>query len=184
MTNVAEPIKKKRVSWTERVALIEKQFPDSIRLDWHEAFKDIELFGRIWRDIAKVDPDAPGRSGPRPALDKRQAMERYRQLSGADFTEYPFHEAFQILRREKSVRVLSEMTTIDRNMIGKLLSGTRHPEIWMIEQVAKAFKKKPSYFLEYRVAYILGAMGERITSNPEMSVDLYRKIIRGTHGGN
>lgn len=167
-----------KVPWAKRLELIQEQFPTSLRLDWHQAFEDVDLFGRILRDILKVDQSEPGRSGPRPVLDRKKAQQRLRQFMGRDFSEFPFQEAFRTLAAGRSVRQLATKTGIDRNMIQKLLTGQKDPDLYFLEEIAKAFDKHPSYFLEYRMAFVIGALSEKMAASPEITVDLYKRLRR------
>lgn len=167
-----------KVPWEDRLALIHEEFPSTVRLEWEQAFQDIELFGRIIRDLLKTDLSEPGRSGPRPSLDRKAAEVRLRQMRGQDFTELPFPQALRVLANGRSHRHLASKVGLDRNMVQKLLAGKREPDIPIMEQVAKSFGKDPSYFLEYRVAYVLGALGAQMAKAPEMTVDLFYRLSR------
>lgn len=172
-----------KVSWEERSNLIQEEFPSTVHLDWAKAFEDIDLLGRILRDILKIDQSKPGRSGPRPALDRRMAENRLRQFLGADHTYLDFKDAFRVLADGKSHRHLAAKIGLDRNLIQKLMAGTKYPDVRTMEIVADAFDKDPSYFLEYRVAYVLGALAKQMQKAPEITVDLYKRIAKATNGG-
>lgn len=172
-----QDLKGKKIPWAKRLELIHQEFPSTVKMDWSRAFSaDIELYGRVLRDILKVDQTQPGRSGPRPVLDKGIAMERLRQLRREDYSQLEFREAFMVLKGDLSHRGLEARTGLNRNMVQKLLSGQREPDMFVMEQIATAFKKSPAYFLEYRTAYVLGALAERLASSPELSVDLFHRI--------
>jgi transcriptional regulator with XRE-family HTH domain len=162
--------------WDERIQIINEQFPSTVHLDWCRAFEDVELFGRILRDILKVDQTPPGRSGPRPVLDRDAATRRLRQFMRSDYSSLSFQETFQLLAGDRSHRALAAKIGIDRNMVQKLLAGSREPDIPLMEMIARAFKKDPSYFVEYRTAYVLGALGDKMQSAPETTIDLYKKL--------
>lgn len=165
-----------KVPWQERVKLINEVFPTTVKMDWMKAFNDIDLFGRILRDILKVDQTSPGRSGPRPVLDRKKATERLRQFMGADYSDAIFPQAFRELAAGKSVRGISAKTGVEKTMVQNLLTGKRQPDVALMEQIARAFKKEPAYFYEYRIAYVLAALGDRMSGSPEMTVDLYKKL--------
>jgi len=166
----------RKVPWQERVKLIHDVFPSTTQMDWRKAFNDIDLFGRILRDILKVDQTSPGRSGPRPVLDRKKATERLRQFMGADFSDAIFAQAFRELCGDKSVRGVAAKTGLEKTMVQNLLTGKRQPDVQIMEQVAESFKKDPSYFFEYRVAYVLAALGDKMAGAPEMTVDLYKRL--------
>lgn len=165
-----------KMPWPERMALINEEFPSTVKVEWSRAFNDIELFGRVLRDILKVDQTVPGRSGPRPVLNQAEALARLRQFMRVDYSELAFSESFRILTAGKSIRGIAAMTGLDRNMVHKLLTGSRQPDLYTIEAVAKAFKKDASYFTEYRMAYVLGALREKMEHSPEITIDLYKRL--------
>lgn len=169
----------KRVPMSIRIERTKEVFPTVVTLEWYQAFsEDIELFGRIIRDIIKAEQTQKGRSGPRPPIDRVEGMKRLRQYMGVDYSELPFIEAFRILTRGKSGRLVATEVGLDRNMVRRLMAGERQPDMWTLEQIAKTYGKKPSYFMEYRLAYIFGALETRMS--PELTVDLYRKL--SSHG--
>jgi hypothetical protein len=160
-----------KVPWKERYVLIQEIFPSSIRMDWHAAFKDIELWGRLLEDIFERDQRENGTN-----LGPIESRERLRQLAGDDFTYVPFTEAFNILAGNRSLSHLASKLGLGRNIVYRLKSGDRELDIETIAIVARAFGKEPSYFVEYRIAYILGAIGDQMAAAPEMSIDMFRKI--------
>lgn len=179
--NAKEKAEGKKTPWKERYDLIVQHFPSVVNIQWAKAFAaDIELFGRIHKDILRVDQSADTRSGPgpRPVLDEENSRDRLRQLLGQDYSYVPFREAFAALAGPRSLRHLASKTGISYVMIHRLLNGERDPDLWMLEQIAEAFNKHPSYFIEYRNAYILGALGDQLDKSPETSVDLYKKMTR------
>jgi len=165
-----------KMPWSKRMEMINEHFPSTVHLEWTRAFNDVELFGRILRDILKVDQTPAGRSGPRPVLDRKTATERFRQFQRTDFSMMPFQETFEMLAGDRSIRALAVKIGIDRNMVQKLLAGTRDPDIDLIKLIAKSFKKDPSFFAEYRAAYVLGALEMRMMNSPETTIDLYKKF--------
>jgi transcriptional regulator with XRE-family HTH domain len=166
----------KKVPWQRRVKLVEEIFPSTTKLDWNRAFSDIDLLGRVLRDILKVDQTEPGRSGPRPVLDRARATARLRQFMGKDYTELSFPDALRVLANGRSVRGIAAKTGLDVTMVQRLLTGGRFVDVPIMEQVALAYKKDPSYFMEFRVMYILAALADRMDMMPEMTVDLYKRI--------
>lgn len=166
----------KKHPWEQRVALIREQFPSIDRLDWYRAFReDPELHGRIIADILKTEAAKAGKPGKRPALDPKEAAERYRQLFGEDFTVAPFTEAFLALVGDRSIRAIAHKTGLDRNYVHKLMKGA-DPTVEAMEKIAVAFKKDPGYFAEYRTLYITGVIARRLEEVPEASVSIYRKV--------
>lgn len=175
------------MAWDERHELIKKTFPSVVALDWNKVFlQDPGLLGRILNDILKADQAVPGRPGKRPALDRDEARKRWREIIGddsVDFTMLPFHKAFQNLAGDKySIRHLANKCKLDKSMIHNLLRGEKAPTPEIMEKVAWGFKLSPSYFLEYRVAYVLGVLFYKLTSQPESTVVFYNKVKEGNNG--
>lgn len=175
-----EPFKEvneKKVPWDERFGLIKKQFPSVAALDWYKVFgEDSALMGRIINDIIKVDAAQPGKPGKRPAVDPETAQQRLRQMVGDDYTALPFQDAFKALSHDRSIRGIANKTKLDRNYVHRLLNGTATPSAEVMEQVAYAFGKDPSYFAEYRVAYLFAVLFYKLEQTPEASVAFYRKV--------
>lgn len=132
--------------------------------------------GKLVNDILKADPADANRPGKRPSLDTKEASERFRKVFGGDFTMEPFDEAFRVLTQGKSIRHIARNVNLDKSMVHSLLRGDIEPRMDIIETIAAGLRKHPSYFVEYRVGYILGIMQEKFYSNPETSVVFYKKL--------
>ena len=171
-------VKGKRMSWDDRRKLIKVHFPAVDVLDWKRAFdNDIDMFAWVIRDILKADNAEPSRSGPKPAVDLKTGAARLRQLMGEDYSDLPFGDAFRILAGPRSLSALAAKTGISRSQVRRLLTRECRPTPWEMGQVAKAFKKEPGYFLEYRNEVILTALAEKLFGNSEVSVKFYRQLM-------
>ena len=171
--NEQEKVQGKKTPWKERYALIQEHFPRAVRYDWRTSLRDTDLWARIWRDIYEADLRA-GDGGL--VEDNKKSRERLRQLMGADFSLEPFNVAFKALIGSRSVRHVATKCGLTPNMVFRLQQGERKVDLDIIEKVAKGFGKDPSYFMEYRIAYVMGALGDQLEMLPEASVDLYRKL--------
>lgn len=169
--------KKKKAPWQERVKVVDEVFPSYARLDWIKAFNgDIELFARVLRDILKTDQTQPGRSGPRPNLDRDPALAKLREYMGDDYSDSHFGLALKALAKGQSLRGISRKTGIAFTTLQRHVTGERAIDMVTLERIARVYKKDPGYFLEYRVAYVLAALGDRMVISPETTVGLYRRI--------
>lgn len=170
-------VNKEKITWGQRIGLIQKQFPSVVKTDWYKIFdSDPVILGRLINDILKVDQAVPGRPGKRPAIEAEAAETRLRQLVGDDYSILPFAEAFRALAANRSIRALAFKTGIDRNLVHRLLQGEATPTTEIMQIVAKAFNKEPGYFYEYRIAYIFGVMFYKLESIPESTVPFYRRL--------
>lgn len=169
---------KKRVPWDERLKLIESEFPGALQADFNIVLRDNDVFARVLKDILKVDQIEPGRAGPRPNLDFDRGMQTWKEMTGQDFSEQPFHLAFQTLTRGESFTVIARKTVISRSRVYKLWQGEIGPTVEDLRSIAKAYGKKPAFFAEYRAEYILAAIAARLTRETEMTIALYLKLVR------
>ena len=168
----------KRVSWHERVRLIEQQFPSARNADWNVILRDNDIFGRIIKDILKVDQLEPGRAGPRPNLDYDRGMQSWRELTGQDYCEHPFPEAFRWLTRRDSYTQIARKTSISKTRLFKLAHGHVEPTVEDLRDIATAYGKKAPFFAEYRAEYIMALIAARLLSEAEMTIALYTKLVR------
>jgi len=178
-TFTAANTKNKKRAWAARRPTIAERFPSIDTLDWKNAFdRDMDLFADILRDILKVDAAAPGRSGPKPGVDYREGVMRFRQLMDEDYSLLPFAEALASLQGSLSVSGLAHKVGLERSGVYRLLGGKKKPTIEEMEIIARAFKKAPSYFHDYRVAALAAALTKRLDDIPEASMNWYAKINR------
>jgi uncharacterized protein YidB (DUF937 family) len=161
-----------KMTWDERYALIQRRFPSSASLrgkdpgrandansEWKRAFdNDVDLAGRILKEVLRAEQATPGRLGPRLALDAAQARPQVDEWLGNDprrpYTTLPFKEALANLAGKRSINSLAIKVGMNRAQVQRLMKGEITPSGEMMEAVAKAFEKRPSYFLEYRVGAI------------------------------
>jgi transcriptional regulator with XRE-family HTH domain len=170
--------KGRRLSWDERVALIYDHFPGCKNPNWNVILDDLDTLGEVVRDILRIEQAVPGKSGPRPSPDVKEGMKSFRKLNGDDHTILPFSEAFKVLAGQQSRTQLARKTGIARTQVHRLLHGDCDPSPQEINQIARAFGKEPSYFLEFRTAFIMAALGARLEMVPEATIGLYRKVVK------
>lgn len=180
----------KRVNWKRRSKLIREVFPSVDNLDWDDALlQDFEVFGRVIRDIAKLDQAEPGRSGPRPGVDRDATLQMFRQMNRDDYTMLPFAQAFRLLATHRhngepwSYRQIAKKTHLSVTKVHKMLNGQQEPTVEEVITVAEAFGKNPSFFVEYRVEFVLAALQAKLASAPEASVTMYRNMVEGDRMG-
>lgn len=170
--------KRRRVPWQHRVEQIEEQFP-SVKSDWNVILRDDDVFGRLLRDILKIDQIDPGRAGPRPNLDYDRGMQSWRELTGEDFCQLPFPRAFKAITYKQSLTQVARKTGISRSRVDRLLKEQDRPTVDDMRQIAKAYGKKPAFFAEYRTEYIIASMVARLEYEYELTVTIYKKLLQG-----
>ena len=182
MSDVDISMFKKKMPWSERVELIYEIFPSTAYLDWKKVFSDDpSVMGRIVNDILKAEL-SPGKPGKRPSLNNKAGRDQFKKIQDEDYSELPFNEALQVLKDSYnlSIRSLATKTGLHRSHLYTLLKGKSTPNIEVLEKVASSFNKHPSYFVEYRIGYILSMLAHRMMEVPESSIVQYNKI-KGHH---
>jgi len=163
--------------WEAKVETIAKLYPKSVALDWSEVFgQDPAILGRVINDVIKLDQRRVGRPGKRPSLAPNLTAQKLKELQGEDHTNLPFPEALKILTMGTPIKDVLGRLHVSRSHLYNVFERKSLPSLDIIEQAAIAFGKHPSYFLEYRVAYIVGILQSKLTSVPESSIVFYRKL--------
>lgn len=166
-----------KMPWDERARRIRQMYPSTARLDWEAAFRvDPLVMSRIIQDMYKHEAEPTGRPGKRPAASPEDAAQYLKRYQNEDYTILNFKEAFKVLKGDRSFRAMGHKCGLAHAMVQRLLDGRTQPTAEIMEQVAKAFKKHPSYFLEYRIAYIVAVLSYRMEAIPESSIVPYMKL--------
>lgn len=176
--SIFDIVNKQKPSWEQRYALIQELFPNINKLNWSKIFRDDpDLMGDIINEIAKASDASPGKPGKRPPVSRQTARDTYLTLSGQDYAIEPFVITFKMLTSGNSIREVAEKTQLDRNHIYRLMNG-KNPDIYSLECIAKAYGKRPEYFLEYRNFFIVTFLLNRLEKIPESSIHFFRKLAR------
>lgn len=166
-----------KMPWDERARRISKTFPSTVNLDYDKVFRiDPAVMGRVIADMQKMEAQSTGRPGKRPAVSKEDAALYLTQYENNDYTIHKFSEAFKFLKGTKSIRGMAAKCGLTATMVQRLLDGKADPTAEVMEQIARAFKKHPSFFVEYRVQYVVGMMAMRMEAIPESSIVPYLKL--------
>jgi hypothetical protein len=172
--------------WEHRLKVIHRVFPSVVDLDWERVFdEEPEVLGRIVQDIIRSIQATPGKSGPRPVLDPRRAQPVMDRWLGLDPTErpyavLPFAESFRLLVGERSVRHVAARLGWVRDRVWRLLNGRQEPSPADMEHIAEAFGKRPSYFVEYRIAWAVHVFMSSLEVSPEETIRVYESLQQAT----
>ena len=152
---------------------------DSIKdLNWGNAISsDEEVFVRLLGDVIKSGGRG-SKPGKRPTLDRKAAQEQFAQLAAEDFSELTFTDAFRVLCGKRSVRHVASLTDLSKTGVQDLMTGKTQPSFETMEKVAKGFKKHPSYFLEYRIGYVVAVLAQFLEDEPETATTWFLKVGR------
>lgn len=162
-------------SWVEKGKIINEAYPDINTLDWRAALSsDRDLFANIVREVIRK---SDGRNKP-PPLGRRNNGSKFAQIAGEDYTLLPFSKAFGVIANGVEKSDICDRTGIKPSRVYGLLSGGV-PTVSEIKSVAAAFGRSPSYFVEYRVMCIAGAVAEYLESDVDSTVVLFEKLVYG-----
>ena len=168
----------KRIPWNERAAVIKKEYPMSASLDWNAVFTDDPaILGLLINDILKLDQSRIGKPGKRPSLTESSTADKLRKIQDVDYTDKPFVESFKALCGDRSIRAVASKTNLDKSYVHRLSTGSAVPNLETLKAIAESFGKHPSYFLEYRITYVLDDLKGRLEKAPESSIVFYKKIL-------
>jgi transcriptional regulator with XRE-family HTH domain len=168
----------KKTSWDKRYEKIKSMYPSIDGVDWSNAIEHDEVFIKMLGDVLKSERKV-STPGKRPSLTKTDGLERLNKILDRDYSSAEFDKAFKILASGRSVRSLNAKTGLSKSHIQRLLTGQDSPSIEVIEKIATAFNKHPSYFLEYRIYIVLDGFNSLMIKNPETATSWYKKIIGG-----
>jgi transcriptional regulator with XRE-family HTH domain len=166
----------KKIPWEVKYKRIIKQYPEVSDLNWSRVMREeSDIFARLLGDVLKSEGRG-SKPGKRPQLDRSEALNRLAKLSGEDFSEYDFATTFRNLTAGRSIRNIAHKTGLGTSYVHRLLSGNADPSFETMEKIAEAFRKNPSYFLEYRIAIILVVLDGMFTDSPETATAWYLKL--------
>jgi len=164
----------RKQAWESNYSKIKQAFP-STGEGWDSSVNlDLDAFASVLGDVIKAEGKR-SRPGKRPSLSRAAAEDEYIKISGGSYSEVEFTRAFRALTHGRSVRGIANKVDIGQTVIHRLLHGGQ-PTFEHMEKIAKAYKKDPSYFLEYRIAYSLMAIEKFLMDSPETATVWYLKM--------
>lgn len=167
-----------KLDWEETVSRLYTEIPEAEDVDWEALFRsDPKILGNLVNDIIKVSVSKKGRPGKRSANSEEDVAADLRKLTGSDYAEVPFVDALRFAMKDKSLRQVATLSGVDKMRLHRLLKGAGVPVTASeMEKLAQALKKDPSYFLEYRAAYVCHVIYRMLCDNSESAVVFYKKM--------
>jgi len=166
------------LTWEEKRKRIEEEHPEALEATWsHVLRNEPDMFARIIGDIIRSSGGS-SRPGKRPTLDRGDASAVLKKLMGEDYSEYDFIDTFKILVDDESLRQTAQRTGLALSFVHKLLNGAAQPSYETIEKIATAYDKEPSFFLEYRIGFVIASIDSFLHHSPETATAWYQKMRR------
>lgn len=152
----------------------------SSQRSWVAAFTHRpEALEGMLSDLIKQAYAKPGRIGQRP-MPKEEEVNLEALLQG-EYSDEPLHIALPKLVKISQVEFCKKLH-ISRRMYQRMLlpendSSKYHPDMQLIQRLAAAVNKPPSYFLEYRLIAAQAAFLRLIQDRPVIATRLYREYL-------
>lgn len=175
-----------KLDWDKTLERIYEEVPEADKVDFEGLFRDDpKILGNLINDMIKVSVSQKGRPGKRSASSEEDVAGDLRKLMNVDHSTEVFPTALRHAMGTKSLRQTASLSGLDKMTLHRLLQGRGQPATpEQMEALAVALKKDPSYFVEYRAAYICNALYRMLIESPESAVVFYTKLKnRGRRGG-
>ena len=154
---------------------LKEKFPQVENIDWSEVIrKNPDVLENIVSGIVKTE-------GSRRKVDRRDANRRMDAIYDVGDSERPFKESFAILCSKESIRKTAAKIEVSPAHVYNLKEGRAEPTLEIMERIAIAYNYNPSYFLEYRIHYVLESISCFLMKNPETASTWFNKATNGIH---
>lgn len=170
-----------KLDWSETVERLYREVPEAENVNWEGLFRaDPTVLGSLVNDIIKVSVSKKGRPGKRSANSEADVAADLLKLTNSDYADLAFPQALRMAMGRRSLRQTASLAGIDKMTVHRLLNGDGAPPTpAQMESLATALKKDPSYFVEYRAAYVCNALYRMLCANSDSAVIFYKKIKSG-----
>lgn len=164
--------------WQATLERIEREVPGTKEIDWVSLFRaDPKILGDLVNDVIKINISEKGRPGKRSAQNAEDIEEDLRKLTGEDYAVRAFPEALREAMGSRSIRQVAAQAHLDKMTVHRLLNGKgAPPTAEQIEWLAKAVKKDPAYFMEYRVLYVCSVMYQMMMTSSEAATIQFSRL--------
>lgn len=125
-------------------------------------------------DLIKQVHAQPGRIGQRPM--PREEQVDFQGLVYGEENELPLVEVLPKLITQ-SERAMCAQIHMSRTQYQRMLKGEYDPDVNELRLIARAIKRPPTFFIEYRKAMAVAAFINLIDERPGIATSLYRKYL-------
>jgi len=138
-----------------------------------------EALEDLLSDLIKQAYAKPGRIGQRP-MPKEEEVNLDALLSG-EYTDEPLAVALpklvKVSQRAFCAKVYMSKRTYQRIFLPDGDPLKYYPDMQLLQRIAEAVRKPPSYFLEYRLMAAQAAFLQLIVDRPAVATRLYREYL-------
>lgn len=125
-------------------------------------------------DLIKHVHASPGRIGQR--VMPQEAEVDFEGLVYGEENDLPLVDVLPKLM-PYGVRSIAPMSGMSRTQFQRMLKGEYQPDVNELRMIAKAVRKPPTFFLEYRKIMAIAAFVNLIEERPAIATTLYRKYL-------
>jgi len=177
-----EPVRRRRGVPKEALERVYPSLPAltgpigrAVDVAWIAAFKARpDAMQDLLADLIKQVHATPGRIGQR--VMPPEAEVDFHGLVYGEVNELPIAEILPKLM-PYGVRQIVPQLSMSRTQFQRLLKGEYHPDANEIREIAKAVKKPPTFFIEYRKIMAVAAFVNLIEERPGIATTLYRQYL-------
>ena len=157
----------------KKIVSLKEDMPQLQELDWSDILrKNPDVLENIVGGVVRTE-------GQRRRIDRRDGNRRLNAIYDLDHSEKPFCESFIILSGNDSIRKIAAKIEVSPAHVYNLREGKAEPTIEVMERIAVAYHRSPSYFLEYRIHHVLVSISNYLMKNPETASAWFSKANGG-----
>lgn len=145
--------------------------------EWRDLFVEVPgALGAVLQELfSAVDADSAPRNGRSAPQRQNHTIDDVNDLLWPKFSTEPFAEAIRPLLKP-SLRAIADRAGISPGALSEMISGQRGLDAYRLEQVAKAARVSPAYFLEYRQIKVAEAVTRALAERPAAGISAYKAI--------
>lgn len=149
-------------------------------IEWQDLMSVPGSLGAVLQEVfSSVDAEEQNRRRRIPRPVERRTAQDVHTVAYPQYAVLPFSEAIQPLLKP-SLRAVAERAGLDPTYLSRLIRGQRPLEKYLIEQIARATRVSPGYFLEYRQLVVSRAVLDAMIEDPVSSISAYQVVVRRT----
>jgi hypothetical protein len=114
--------------------------------------------------------------GRRPRRTAASMDEVWDTILPQQYSMDPFPEALAKLLNGQSQRAFSRKVPCHQTTLSRLMAGKLEPDLTMLENIARAARVTPAFFVEWRAMYVGGLVTRVLMERPNMSVTALQRV--------
>lgn len=159
------------------------EYGSGVWVDFFEAYPDVltKLLGDVYRVYKAEQAKKVGAGNPAGGRRRSQVngnLDELWAILTPRFSMEPFSIAARELIGAESLRAFAMRCGMDHRELSRLLRGVSRPTVFWLECIARAADVHPAYFVEWRVATLVGILSEAMAKQPALSITAIKSLGR------